>query len=617
MSKKRGRISRRDFLNGVLIGSGAALASGIARPPFARAAGGGGGGGGGGIDWNSPEALRGGNVPSVIEVGHWLRFNRVSVDGNSVRISSSGLDNVSGTFPIEDDPTAYDAVIVGSGISALSSAYFIRKQKRNAKILIVDLNAYPGGVASRDDQPPIPSPSASGGAYCVQPYASFLTDFYSGVGINWHDYKVPDPLYCYWFDEHTPFVNPGTRTWNLDTYGAGMSSLPYSPEIVADILESRDVLIDWYNTTGGPTDPADNTDPRFDYLSQMSFADYLASEGWHPALADFYTRYAIDALAGPSEFANALTSISFIAAEHFPIWAPPGGTSGVARHAIKHLIPGAINGTRSRDLLANPINAAALDQASSDVRIRLNALAVRADTGPTSGNIVYYQGGRFVRASGKSVILCGQGHTAHKLVSHLASSQVMAAWEDLTLIPVIVANVTLKRAKPLVDLQLGYDQYWWGSDYWADFIISDWTTASARQRQDPNRPVVLTFYGQNLEPPERMGTERNALLNTAFGTFEDSLRADLNRMLAPAAFDFDRDVSAVYLYRWGHGMVYPKVGYPFGAPVGSTRTPAPRHLARTAIGRISFGAQDTEGSPAMESAIGAGLRTATEALNRS
>jgi hypothetical protein len=65
-------------------------------------------------------------------------------------------------------------------------------------------------------------------------------------------------------------------------------------------------------------------------------------------------------------------------------------------------------------------------------------------------------------------------------------------------------------------------------------------------------------------------------------------------------------------------MIFPKLGVPFGVPQlrnGQTiRTPAPRHVARAAVGRVSFGGQDTESSPAIESAIGSGLRTAQEAL---
>lgn len=67
-------------------------------------------------------------------------------------------------------------------------------------------------------------------------------------------------------------------------------------------------------------------------------------------------------------------------------------------------------------------------------------------------------------------------------------------------------------------------------------------------------------------------------------------------------------------------MVYPKLGVPFGVPQlrnGQTiRTPAARHVARAAIGRLSFAGQDTESSPAIESAIGSGLRTAEEALSQ-
>jgi hypothetical protein len=85
-----------------------------------------------------------------------------------------------------------------------------------------------------------------------------------------------------------------------------------------------------------------------------------------------------------------------------------------------------------------------------------------------------------------------------------------------------------------------------------------------------------------------------------------------------AARRFDRDVSAVYVYRWGHGMVFPKRGVPFGVPQSRNgqvvRTPAGRHVARAAVGHVSFGGQDTESSPAIESAIGSGLRTALEAL---
>jgi hypothetical protein len=65
-------------------------------------------------------------------------------------------------------------------------------------------------------------------------------------------------------------------------------------------------------------------------------------------------------------------------------------------------------------------------------------------------------------------------------------------------------------------------------------------------------------------------------------------------------------------------MIYPTLGFPFGVPRshgGQTiRTPAPRHIAREQLGRLTFGGQDVESSPAIESAIGSGWRTAQEVL---
>lgn len=92
----------------------------------------------------------------------------------------------------------------------------------------------------------------------------------------------------------------------------------------------------------------------------------------------------------------------------------------------------------------------------------------------------------------------------------------------------------------------------------------------------------------------------------------------MGRVLAGRDFKFDIDVLIIYLYRCGHSMVYPKPGWPFSAPIQQNgqfiQVPSARFYARQQIGRISFGAQDVESSPANESAIGAGVRTSGEVL---
>src|SRR6202140_1228839 len=131
-------ITRRDFLNGVAIGTGATLLGGSigAQQLFAAAA----------FDEFAPEkapdyyppartGIRG-NHDGSFAFAHRMR------DGESV---SSFGDAV-------NTGESYDLVIVGGGISGLAAAYrFRQKAGRNAKILILDNHDDFGGHAKRNE----------------------------------------------------------------------------------------------------------------------------------------------------------------------------------------------------------------------------------------------------------------------------------------------------------------------------------------------------------------------------------------------------------------------------------------------------------------------------------
>lgn len=613
--KRDDGIKRRDFLNGMLIAAGtASVGNSFPMRAFAQ--------------WApsttfpcdgpigaDPNVLRGGNLRSVFNIAHWLRDNRLTFKTGSVVISPSPCDNDQGSQPILTDNGNYEVIIVGSGMSGCSAAFYITQQRPGTRILILDGQPSPGGNANRDDAPPIPDISSTATAYAVQPYATFLSDIYNTTGILWQNYVVPSPFYSYFFDSMTPYVNPGTSSWNIDTYGKGLDTVPYPMNIVNDLKAARADLMQWNRTKGAPTDPADMSDPKFDNLSPITF-DYYETQvkGFHPAVSDFYTRYAVDALDGTTSQVSAYTSISFLGAEYFPEFAYPGGNSGILRHIIKWLIPTSITGSTDAELLANPFNLATMDDPNNNVRVRQGAMVLRGDTTSSNASVVYFLNGQFYRATAKAVIFAGQSHTARTACAQLLSASQADAFDQVTLSPVVTANVTIRSAAPVVDL--GYDAYYWGGQIFADFVIADWVGPN---RSNPNRQTVLTFYGGNTLSVADQPNARISLLTTPFSSYEDSLRADLNRVLAGRNFVFDRDVIAVYLYRWGHSMVYPKPGWPFSAPIIGpngqvTRVPSPRFYARQQIGRISFGAQDVESSPANESAIGAGLRTSGEVL---
>src|SRR5260221_13718 len=498
--KRDHAINRRDFINGMLIAAGTAGVGGsIPMRAFAQL--------GSpttfpcdGPIGTDPNVMRGGNQRSVFNIAHWLRDGRLTFKTNSVSISPSPCDSFTGSQPILADNGNYDVIIVGSGMSGCSAAFYITQQRPGTKILILDGQRTPGGNANRDDAPPIPDIASTATAYAVQPYADFLNNIYNTTGILWQNYVVAFP-------------------------------------------------------------PISSTPPEF-----------------------------------------------------FPEFAYPGGTPGMLRHVVKWLIPSSIAGPSDAALLANPFNLTAMDSVNNNVRIRQGALVLRGDTANNSASVVYFLNGQFFRATAKAVIFAGQSHTARTACAHLLSSSQAAAFDQLTLSPVVTANVTIRTAAPVVDL--GYDAYYWGSQYWADFVVADWVGSN---RNNPNRETVLTFYGGNTASVDDQPNERIKLLTTPFSSYEDSLRADMSRVLAGRNFDFDRDVTAVYLNRWGHSMIYPKPGWPFSAPIignggNVTRVPSARFYSRQQIARISFGSQDVQSRPPNYSAICASMRTSGEVL---
>src|SRR5713101_3873291 len=182
MSIKFGKdtIQRRDFINGMLIAAGTA-AVGSSLPMRMYAAG---------TTFpcdgpigSDPNVLRGGNVPSVFNIAHWLRDDRLTFTRTSVVIASSPCDSFQGSKPIVADNGKYDVIIVGSGMSGCSAAFYITRQRPGTKILILDGQARPGGNANRDDALSIPDIVSTATAYAVQPYAAFLDDIYNTTGV--------------------------------------------------------------------------------------------------------------------------------------------------------------------------------------------------------------------------------------------------------------------------------------------------------------------------------------------------------------------------------------------------------------------------------------------------
>src|SRR5262249_30770908 len=124
-------ITRRDFLNGIAVTAGASLL-----PPHLVAAM---------QEGAEPEKPSGYYPPALIG----LRGSHVGSFEVAHSIRDGDFWQKAGT-PAETGEQ-FDLVIVGGGISGLSSAYFFRKANPNARILILDNHDDFGGHAKRNE----------------------------------------------------------------------------------------------------------------------------------------------------------------------------------------------------------------------------------------------------------------------------------------------------------------------------------------------------------------------------------------------------------------------------------------------------------------------------------
>jgi len=598
-------ISRRDFLNGCLIASGGFAAGRFA--PLRALAAETGGGACDDIIGNDPRVLRSGNLPSAFNVAHWLRDKRLSFESGAVTLAR-GCDGREGKFEISRDDDAFDVIIVGAGLAGLSAAFYLLHGRPGTRILLLEANNYAGGNAARDEGSPLPVAASTAGAFCTVPYTDFLRQIYREIGLDWEKYIISSPSDCYFFDENTPGVKPGHRGWQLDFLGSlgKLNNPPYSQRIIDDLARCVKTFAGWIGKSGRPNDPPDISSPRYDYLSEMTLAEYLINVlHCDPIVVDFYTDYTCDCMGGTPYSVNAHSVISFLSSEYAQdAFAYPGGTSEIAARLVRWLTK--LDAGKGREHVAD---------------IRLNAVALRIDTDvslpkPDVG-VTYFKDETFHRATAKAVIVATPPSSARHLIGHLVDTDRKVAWDAFNTVPALVANVAVRNMAPFVELGLGYANHLWGSRHWANFEIADWTSPN---RHKPDRASVLTFYGGITAPPEEFPAERMKLLQTPFRDYEQSLRDDLSRVMRGTGFDFDRDVSAIFIYRWGHSMILPTTKSVFGnvrGPDGRLdRSKAPRRVACRPLGPISFAGQHTEGTPSVESAIGSGHRAAGEVLAR-
>jgi len=581
-------ISRRDFLNGVALTVGAAI---VPSPCFGMFE-----------EQSNPEqspdyyppALTGlrGSHPGAFEVAHSLR------DGT--------FWSTAGT-PVETGES-YDLVIVGGGISGLSAAHFFRKAAGpKARILILENHDDFGGHAKRNEfRAGGRTVLGYGGTYSIEsprPYSAISKALISELGIDvpsYHKYLTEDwyrsrDLHAKIFFDKEGFsadklvINPlplaAGESDNLEAIPADawkqfLAEAPLSEQAKRDCQRLHQETKDYF--------PGLSSDEKKARLARMSYAKFLTEIAGmseevirlHQAIPYSWFGVGIDAVSaqdawglgypgfqgmnlvpGPGPGMNYDAMRSQEAEDYF--FHFPDGNASIARLLIRKLIPQAIPGNSTTDVVTAKANYAKLDEDSSGVRIRLNSTVVRVKHrgDPASAKeveVAYSRHGKTYTVRAAHCILACWHVVIPYLCDELPEKQ-QDALASAAKVPLLYTNVAIRNWTAFDKLKVG-SVYAPGSYHTGlnlDLPVSMGGYQCARR---PDDPIVIHMMKVPCRPgrPARVqhSLGRMELFQTTFETMERNIRDQLARTLGPGGFDPARDITAITANRWPHGYAY-------------------------------------------------------------
>ena len=616
-------ITRRDFLNGALLGVGSALLSCKPPPrPATRSSLGPEWYGYGGV---GDYAASHGNTPEVVETAHRLRDGGFALD----RVES-----------VED----VDLVIVGAGIAGLAAALEFSKHRRPGQTcLMLDNHPIFGGEAKENEFDVggvrLIGPQGSNGFFMPGAVrdpqtASGDARYYAELGVpralHYRDWPASEkPLrfspdnYEYLvrgLEQHTSVGHFFGSGWAIDVWGRRLANTPLSESV-------RAALLQWH--AAGATRRFASNEEAVRALDVMTYEQFLTKE-LH--MGPEGARYADQFLASACGLGSDV--ISAYCASQLPMpgltdpvppdlrrESFPGGNSGFARYFVKRLVPDAIAGSdRFEDIITGRINLGALDRPGQPLRLRLKstALSVAHEGDPASAGtvrIVYVRDGRLYGVRAKAVIMATGGWMNLHVVRDLPAAY-RDAYGQFIHAPFLVANVALTNWRFLHRLGITA-AIWDRSD--ADFgytcnIRNPMRVGAYQPPLDPDHPAILTFYTPFHRPglPARAQVTqgRTELLSTSYPEYERRIAAQMTKLFSASGFRADRDVAGLILNRWGHAFSVPFAGF-FGGASGK----APRDVIRQPYGRIGFAHSELNGWQHWGPAADEGRRAFTQLVD--
>ena len=478
----------------------------------------------------------------------FLRFT--GFEGEDNRICHSVRDGAE--FHRKTIKDNFDVVIIGAGISGLTSAY---KLKDKLNIKVIEKENRIGGASKRGNWKGIYysyGTADTGPSYEVEyegKKINFLEPFFRELNIPWK--KISDPSDAFLFGDRL-VIDPFSRR-NLD--------LPVSEGERRGFEDAIAYIEELQEKYGKPTIPPEASSKECAELDKRSLREIFSNSGDYFLL--FLDRYSESTFGAPANEISAFEGLYYLSRELEERYACPGGNACVS------------------EVLASRLEG----------RIELDSTVTLIEQENGSCYVTYVDGeGSEVTLQSRGVIMACPKHYAPYIIKGLPEDQ-KRAFRTVRYDSYIVANVLTND----VIYDAAFATYF-ENTLFTDMVIADWVATDGKKKVNSGEPEVYTLYC----PIGERGRYR--VLTEPAETWIKQVLEGLN-MYFPEA---EKRIVDIRLFRYGHHYV---LGYP-GFITG------PRTIAKRPFGNIFFAKDDMQGIPCLESAVWSGLEAANKLIEK-
>ncbi|NQU56059.1 MAG: NAD(P)/FAD-dependent oxidoreductase [Rhodospirillales bacterium] len=637
-------ITRRDFLNGTLIGAGTVLIGErtLFNPAQAREA---------------EAVLPGIDAPYYPPAWTGMRGSHPGAYERAHEFAREGREDWGEVIETGEE---YDLIVVGGGASGLAAAYFYQQaHEEDAKVLVLDNHDDFGGHAKRNEfESGGKMRMTYGGSQAfdnIDNWPDEMWDLLEDLDISLERFEN-DYYDREWYKRHglKGAVYMDAKAWGRDHVipadlggmapvmpGLGEGSKDYEALFAKTPLpaKAKEELTKLYKEKSANSiiQKIDELDFNFDNYPYEKFlskywrvkdpatflfirklptdengvgAETLSlSEGIEaglPGTIKLGLFYKMTQKADPEEAGYV---------HHFP-----DGNAGFCRTIVRAIIPEVAPGETDADVVLAKFDYATLDDPENDTRIRLNstAIAVKHD-GPVeeaeSVSVTYIRDGKPHHVKAKGVVMACWNMIIPHLCPELPDDQKEALSSNVK-IPYIFANVMVKNWQSLKKAGVGA-AYCPTSYYHLLQTEYPVNMGGYSVADDPNGPMAITLVRvpvpdeKGMPPRDQFREGRSEIISLEFADFEAEVNAQLDGMFGPYGFDSKRDIAAITLNRWSHGYSYTYFNL---FDKGMTLKDGPHLKAREQFGLITIANSDSGANSWLDVGVMQGLRAVNELL---